>query len=278
MAKRIVTHINPDLDAITAVWLLVRFGGKDFVDFELAFVPAGKRLQDEDNNTVHVDTGLGKFDHHQPEMGGKHTCAALLVYEWLVSEGRIKKQEALSRLVKLVTDVDHFKEYFWPEAADDRYELILEYVLNGVKLGGHVKTDEELVKFGMKCLDGVLTSFKIRVAAEKDIKKGIEFETRWGKTMALDSSNSGVIKFALKKGFRVVVRRDPENGMVRIKSAPLPEIDLKKVYQSLKDADKQATWYFHPSGHMILNGSLRNPQMKPSKLALDEVIEILKKM
>ena len=30
MAKTIVTHVNPDLDAITAAWLLTRFAGREF--------------------------------------------------------------------------------------------------------------------------------------------------------------------------------------------------------------------------------------------------------
>jgi hypothetical protein len=276
MAKRIVTHVNPDLDAITAIWLLIRFGGEDFVDSKFSFVPAGERLEGEDQNTIHVDTGLGKFDHHQLEMGEVDTCAAKLVYEWLVSQGRIQENEALRRLVDLVNEVDHFREFHWPEPVDDRYELFLEYVLNGVKLGGHVKSDEELVEFGMKCLDGVYTSFKIRIAAEKDFEKGVSFKTRWGKALAVETANSGTVKFGLKKGYRVVVRRDPELGFIRIKAAPVEGMNLSKAHEKLREADPEATWYFHPSGKMILNGSTRNPKMRPSKLALDEVIEILK--
>jgi hypothetical protein len=276
MAKRIVTHVNPDLDAITAIWLLVRFGGDEFVDSKLSFVPAGERLEGEDQNTVHVDTGLGKFDHHQPEMGDVNTSAAKLVYEWLVSQGRIQKNDGLRRLVDVVNDVDHFREFHWPEPVSDRYELFLEYVLNGVKSGGYVKSDEELVEFGMKCLDGVYVSFKIRIAAEKDFEKGISFETKWGRALAVESSSSGVVKFSLKKGYKVVVRRDPELGFVRIKAAPVEGIDLSEAHEKLRKADPEATWYFHPSGKMILNGSTRNPKMRPSKLGLDEVIEILK--
>lgn len=277
MSKRIVTHVNPDLDAITAIWLLTRFAGGSFKDASITFVPAGERLEGEESNTIHVDTGLGKFDHHQPERGKEDTCAAMLVYEWLISEGRIQENEALKRLVIVINDVDHFREFFWPEPLKDRYELFLEYVLNGVKLGGHVDSDEELVRFGMQCLDGVYTSLKIRLKAEEDLEKGISFETRWGKALALESSNSGSIKFALKRGFKVVARRDPTNGMVRIKSAPLPQIDLIAVYQKLVKKDREATWFYHPSGHMVLNGSIRNPKMRPSKLGLDEVIKILKK-
>lgn len=276
MAKTIVTHLNPDLDAITAVWLLVRFGGNEFSKARLAFVPAGERLEGEDQNTVHVDTGLGKFDHHQEDRGKTDTSAAMLVYEWLVAEGRIKEQEALRRLANEVKDFDHFREYFWPEPTADRYEFFLGHVLNGMKLGKHVGSDDELVEFGMRCLDGTLIGFKIRVAAEKEFEKGVSFTSRWGKALAVESASSGVMKLGLKNGYSVVIRRDPESGMIRIKSAPLLEINLGGVYERLMERDPQATWYFHPSGHMVLNGSIRNPKMRPSKLSLEDVIDLVK--
>lgn len=275
MAKTIVTHVNPDLDAIAAAWLLVRYGGSDFHKASFAFVPAGCRFQNEDNNVVHVDTGLGKFDHHQEDRGQEDTCAAKLVFEWLVEKKDIGDQEALQRLVSLVNDSDHFREYFWPESSDDRYVFFLDQVLNGMKQGGIVD-DEGLMIFGMQCLDGILTAMKMKIAAEKVLEEGISFQTKWGKAVGFNSSHSGAGKYALKKGYKVAVRKDPNNQMVRIKAAPLDEIDLTPVYRKLVKMDPEATWYFHPSKHMILNGSLRNPEMKASKLSLDEVMRVLK--
>ena len=276
MAKTIVTHINPDLDAIGAVWLLWRFGGNDFKDAGLEFVAAGERLEGEDNNTVHVDTGLGKFDHHQQEKGREHTCATKLVYDWLVQEGRIGERPELRRIVNLINEIDHFGQYFWSEPTADRYLLFLEPVLNGMKMGAYVGSDNELVILGASLLDGLLVVFKTRVEAEKDIKQGVVFKSHWGRSLAVESANSGLIKLAQKQGFKVVARRDPRSGMVRIKAAPIESIDLSPVYKRLKKADSQASWYFHPSKRMILNGSLRNPKMKPSRLTLQQVIEIIK--
>jgi hypothetical protein len=277
-AKTIVTHLNPDLDAIAAVWLLKRHGGKEYKNAEVKFVPAGERMENEDNNTVHVDTGLGKFDHHQTERGEVNTSATQLVYEWLVQEKKISGHEELNRIVRMITDIDHFREYYWPEPVNDRYLFFLEHVLHGVKLGSYVKNDEELVKLGMLCLDGVQISFKIRISAEENLKEGITFETRWGKSLGVETANTGVLKLALKSGYKVVVRRDPGIGSIRIKAAPIKEINLKKEFNEIKKEDPEATWFFHPSGKMILNGSIRNPEMVPSKLKLDEVVEILKKV
>jgi hypothetical protein len=51
---------------------------------EFKFVQAGETLDNlpPDNNPeiIHVDTGFGKFDHHQTD---KETCASKLVFEYL---------------------------------------------------------------------------------------------------------------------------------------------------------------------------------------------------
>ncbi|OGY18249.1 MAG: hypothetical protein A2900_04860 [Candidatus Chisholmbacteria bacterium RIFCSPLOWO2_01_FULL_50_28] len=276
MPKRIVTHLNPDLDAITSVWLLTRFGGKDFADASVQFVPAGERLPEEDANTVHVDTGLGEFDHHQNDKRRAKTCSAKLIYEWLERKGRVSGNDALRRLVDVVNEIDHFKHCHWPEADNDRYEFFLEEVLAGLKTGSYVRSDNELLLMGMRLLDGVLVSFRHKVAAEEELSKGIVFDAKIGKILVLETGNDTVMKLALKKGYALSVRRDPKRGAIRIKADPTAEIDLTPVYDALRRKDAEATWYLHPSRHMILNGSTRNPKMRPSKLTLADVIGILK--
>ena len=41
----IVGHLAPDLDCLTAIWILIRFGGA--ADAELRFVPAGATLDQQ---------------------------------------------------------------------------------------------------------------------------------------------------------------------------------------------------------------------------------------
>jgi len=78
--KTIVVHIGPDLDAITSVWLVKKYF-PGWEEAALAFVPAGTTLNklppDDNPEVVHVDTGFGKFDHHQTDAD---ICAAMLVY------------------------------------------------------------------------------------------------------------------------------------------------------------------------------------------------------
>jgi hypothetical protein len=78
-------------------------------------------------------------------------------------------------------------------------------------------------------------------------------------------------------GYALVVRKDPKKGYLRIKSLPKDEIDLTDIYNRLKKEEPDATWFFHASRHMILNGSSKNPNMRPTQKTLGEIIEVLKK-
>jgi hypothetical protein len=128
--------------------------------------------------------------------------------------------------------------------------------------------------------------------AEEEIKeKGIEFETRVGKGLAIETGNDEVMKLGILMGYAVVVRKDPKYGFIRIKARPqkskaadskgflqysnLP-IDLKPVYERIKRVDPSASWFLHVSGRMLLNGSSKNPKVKNSRLSLREIIDILK--
>jgi len=93
--KIVVTHSSPDMDAIASVWLIKKF----LPGWETAtvkFVPAGERIdsgkwQDkseispieriEDDEAIHVDTGLGPLDHHQT--ASDKVCGASLAWNYV---------------------------------------------------------------------------------------------------------------------------------------------------------------------------------------------------
>jgi len=253
--RLIVTHIFPDLDAIASGWLLVRFH-PDFDETDFAFVPAGETYEnksvDSDPTVVHVDTGLGRFDHHQLE---DKTCAAALVFDYLKQEKfvTVKHIAALDRLVKVVVAIDNFADFSWSEPAADRYDFQLSEIINNLKISGRLN-DKELMYQGMILLDAVLTGFLIKIKAEAEIASGLQFTCRWGRALAVESKHSLVSKLGQKLGFALVVRKEP-------------------VYLKLKAADPNASWFFHQSRHIIVNGSRHNPKAKPSSLSLKEIIK-----
>jgi hypothetical protein len=275
--KTIVTHIFPDLDAIASIWLLRRFD-PDFEEAGVDFVPAGKSLNNEsvdsDPEIVHVDTGGGRFDHHQLD---ERNCAAELVFNYLKSRELIalKYQSAIKRLIEIVIEVDQFEDFFWPETNNDRYDFMLHHLFDHLKLSGQMK-DKELVETGEKLLNAILFGLRQKINTEKEILKGQEFVSMWGKSLGIETQMSRVSKMAQKQGFCLVVMKEPESQFVSIKCQPKKELDLTKLYQELRLKDPKADWYFHQSKHIILNGSRHDPNVKPSSLNLEELIKIVK--
>ncbi len=269
--KTIVTHFAPDLDAICSVWLLKTFV-PDLKEAAIAFVPAGKTLNgmvpDGNPDIIHVDTGFGKFDHHQTS---DDTCAALLVYQSLG-----KRDEALERLLHVVNDVDHFKEVFYPNPTADFYDLSLPVIIDGLQFS-MADNPVGMMERVMDCLDGIYKMFQNKVWAEKDItENAIQFDTKFGKAFGIETVNREVVHYGQKMGFILVVRKDPKNGNAAIKTVPKDDIDLTAVYESLLKKDPTATWFLHPSHHMLLNGSAKNPDMKPTTLSLEALIAEVK--
>lgn len=128
----------------------------------------------------------------------------------------------------------------------------------------------------MNALDGIYKSFQNKVWAERELKdKGVEFTTKWGKGMGVETSNDDVVHLAQKMGYMIAVRKDPKKGYLRLKAFPKKEIDLTEAYDLLKKEEPDATWFLHASHHMVLNGSSKNPDMRPTKKTLKQIIEML---
>ncbi len=276
--KTIVTHFNPDLDAISATWLVKKFM-PGFSEAEVTFVPAGKTLDnqnpDADPDIIHVDTGYGKFDHHQTS---DHTSATARVFEYLLDRRYIKKKHgiALGRLVNVVTDIDHFGQVAWPDPANDRYDFSVDSVIDGWRLM-YPRESTKVMELGFIVLEAVLKQFENKQWAEEVIREeGETFKSSWGKSLGVESTNDEVVHLAQKLGYGLVVRKDPRKGYVRIKASPLGKKKLAGLYKILVDKDPQATWFLHASGKMILNGSTKSPDMKPSKLKLEEIMSFIK--
>jgi hypothetical protein len=274
LGKLLVTHFYPDLDGITAIWLFRRFGGKHFENCAIEFVSAGTTWNDQpsdsDPDVIHVDTGLGLFDHH---LSNEYTCAAKKVYEHLCIE-----DEALASIVEYVTQIDHFRDVNWPDTLSDIYDFGLHNIISGWKVAYPQNQHKDYVEWGLICLDGVYQSLSGKQHALKSVEEnGFEFESVWGSGLAIQTFNDEVIKTGLKMGYSVVVRRDPAKHYIRIKGRPdRDDIDLTVIYEKLIALDPEATWFLHADKKQLLNGNTKNPKNVYTKLNLDDVIEILK--
>ncbi len=282
--KTLVTHHSPDLDAITSVWLFKRFDSEHFADAHVMFVDQGTTLDNftiEQNNLdpteiVHVDTGLGEFDHHQADRGMQMVCATTLVFDYLLKHYKdLVDDQALVHLVAYVNDIDHFQEIHWPETAQFRFNFMIQELIHGMEFTTP-RTDESQLYFGMQCLDSAYAALTQYFKALEIIKQsGQPFTVAGQKALAVETSNDEVVKLAQKQGFVVAVRKDPDLGNVRIKVRPDSDIVLDKLAEAIKSVDHIGHWYYHPSGKMLLNGSNKNRSQTASPLTLAQVIEIL---
>ena len=313
--KIIVTHNSPDLDAVSSAWFIKRFL-PGWEDAEVVTVPAGSRINTDrvssdvfehldGKEVIHVDTGMGPLDHHQTE--DENICAAKLTFDYVYDNSdELKKNEhkteALRRFIDYVIDDDHFQEVYYPDPAADVHEFSLVSLLSGIKVQ-YPRDDKTCIRFGFDLIDGAIHGFENRIWAEEEIKeKGIEFQTKWGKGIEIETINDDVLKVVQMLGYVIAVRRDPKSGAVRIKARPKKRVrgspreysgqaqltlkssiedvnvDLTPIYEKLKKMDPEASWFLHVSKRMLLNGSSKNPQMKGSKLTLPEVVEVLQNL
>lgn len=274
--KTVVTHMSVDLDAIASTWLIKSYM-PEWEDADVAFVGSGKVWEDvevdSNPNVIYVDTGLGKFDHHQTR---EHTCATKRVYEYLREKEYVpaKQVKALDRLVALITDLDHFAEVNYPDAAADWYDLELYQLVGSLKYS--LGSDSRTVNAVFPLLDAALQVFMSKVKAEDEIQKGFVMQTKWGKSIVMNTSNHEAMKLAQKMGFTLVITRDPDKGFVRIKIPPYVKQDLDPLYAKIKATDAKASWFYHVSKHVLLNDASQNPSAVPSSLSSNQLIEIIK--
>ncbi|MBI4035288.1 MAG: hypothetical protein HY381_02725 [Candidatus Chisholmbacteria bacterium] len=277
-----MTHINPDLDAMMAVWILKHFH-PEFRDAKVEFIYAGSTYKDEvvDANpqVVHVDTGWGRFDHHQT---GERTCASKLVFDWVKQvKPTVGSDEALMRMIEVVLQVDWgAADLRYPKAGDDRYAFLFNErkIISGWQKRYPNQSSKHL-EWGLVVLDGVYENLRAKVAAQKVLAEAVRFKTQWGEGVGAETNVFGFMPLAQTQGFAVVVLKDKKKGHVRIHGldqAGQEPVDFSKITEVLKGKDPQATWFLHASKKLLLNGSTVNPKMVPTKLGLMQVVEVVK--
>ncbi|MFI5265271.1 MAG: hypothetical protein ACHQT7_00825 [Candidatus Levyibacteriota bacterium] len=301
--KMIVTHNSPDLDAVSSSWIIKRFL-PGWEDAEVITVPAGGRINTQHatedviehldgKEVIHVDTGMGPLDHHQTQ--DENTCAAKRALDYVLDKSdelqkNAHKVEALKRVVEYVVDDDHFQEVYYPDPTADVYEFSLVSFLSGIK-EQYPKDDQTCIRFGFDMLDVAVHSMENRIWAEEEIKnKGVQFNTKWGKGIAVETINDEIMKLSQIMGYVIAVRKDPKTGNARIKARPVKrakktrseyenvDIDLTPVYDKIMKLDPHGSWFFHVSKRMLLNGSSKNTDMKGTKLTISEIVEILQNL
>lgn len=277
MSKILVTHANPDIDGIVSIWLFKRFvPGWDKA--ELQFVTAGKTFRgapaDDDSDVVHVDTGLGKFDHHQYN---RVTCSSKIITEYIIKNHEISKEntDALIGLAEVVTDVDNARDVLWDDPLNTKYDFMFQNFHYNLTFKDENR-NEDRVNFSLSIIDAIFQTIKNKNRAQEEMANGTKFNTKWGKAIALESGGNQVLTVGEKLGYSLVAKKNSGDGRLVIYARPDREVDLTPVYDQFVSADPGASWYLHPSKILLLNGSRTDPDMVPTTLTLKEIVKIIK--
>lgn len=288
MTKRIiVTHHAPDLDAVTSCWLLKRFDASLYSQAKVLFANPGEKIDDEKieslgvkkENVTYVDTGGGPFDHHDDVRAMQMVCGASLVYDYLCKKyPDLKKDLALKEIINHAIEVDHFCEVHWPESDNPRYIFMLAEIIRGGEFT-YLNDDDSQLNFGLNCLDNVYASLKHFTKAEQILKnKGQLIKIGEKKILAVETRNDDVLRLGLKKGYDMVVRKDPQSGIVRMKINPKSDLKFKSLYEEIIKVDSLGFWFCHPNNKILINGSKKNRDQRPTPLTLNYIVKLIKKV
>jgi len=259
----IVGHLAPDLDCLTAIWILIRFDGA--ADAELEFVPAGTTWQqhpvDSNPRIIHVDTGGGRYDHHQ--RNSRSLCAAELVRRAVAP-----RDQALERMVRQVCQLDNATAPAGEQGFFNINALITGYNLL-------YPTRPRHVAYAMlPNLDAWYEQEARQIRLEQAFAHRLEFETRWGLGIAMESEDGGSSKLAYRHGAVLYAYRDG-HGWMGVAAQARSDVDLAPVYVDLQRVDHGADWFLHPNHRLLLCGSATAPPRVPSRLSLPDLVRVI---
>lgn len=264
--KTLVTHINPHLDDISAIWVFKQFN-PEFREAQIEFIPASRdaALKEESSEKVFFGTGGGRFDEHK---GDLEDCAASLVWK------DIKNSKLGSFSEVEVAAMDELIE--WNRLIDlgkgTNYDFGPYSVQAFIRSKKSTQEDSLVsLKLGEEILDRIFEILKKNEQSEKDWEDRVEFESSFGKSVAI-SSKTVDRSFTRDKGFNLVLMYDPEFKSAQF-FTPSFQIDLEPIYKKLIEKEPDSGWFLHQSHHMVICGSSSAPEHKTG-LSFEELIDI----
>lgn len=267
--KTLVTHINPHLDDICAIWLFKKFH-PEFSDAQVEFISASQDLAagQENKDRIFVGTGGGKFDEHKE---GLNTCAGSLIYEYLKNEHYLPQdqlsQKGLEKLINWNLLIDTGK------ASSSEFDefSVQSFIRTKDNLS---ETSQKSVELGSQILDRILEVLKRKEQSFLDWENRIEFDSRFGKSFAVISETVDR-EFCREQNGKLFLIYDPKFKSVQFFG---PNLDLEPIYQRVEEKDPEADWFLHQSHHMVICGSASAPESKLTKLSFKQLIEVIKNL
>lgn len=301
----IVTHEMPHLDEIAAIWLLRKFGEIIFPGISTAKIlfwnnggktPDGRTAEDyEREGILLVGVGGGFLDEHataaQERKEGE--CATTLVAKAL----GVDDDPTLKKILKFVVNNDikggeqPFGLASLVKLLHQQYSEDPNKVIDWAVMGIEAEYCNQL-----EFLGSTREEFK-RMAVIEEI---IGPAGKMFKMASFESDNKQMSKFARSMHgccADVVVQRK-SSGKTQVFTNKKTGLTLDEVAKMIRIAEMQKKgrvitsdwkklsaegsipgaeeWHFHIEGQMLLNGSLTATGVPPTKLTLDEIVDIVR--
>lgn len=272
-SKVIITHKKPHLDEVVAAWLLTTFdpalnnASFEFVGYTTdgSNVPTGEQY-------VAIGVGRGKFDEHGLKVG--HSCNQL-VYQDLLHRGLIPNDRYEKKALDWLVDYAHKEDTAqWNDTDPNHTSFSIPSILRGLWLVH--QDDELLMRRGMEIVEAVVRQLDERAKFDVDWDKRIEFQTQWGKAVAVHSSFRGSDVFAYHLGFVLRVQTDPTKSFGDYRAPAGSNVDLSTLYTKLNNLEP-GTWYLHQSKKILTANVDPATGQPPTKLNLQQLIDLVKK-
>jgi hypothetical protein len=297
--KIIVTHTNPDLDAITGVWLLKRFGGLS--EAIVKFVNTGNPDPDSDlleNAIAVVDTGKEyatdelRFDHHQfPGQKANDTCATKMVFTNIVVSNPNKDFRYLQPLIDMIFAGDTGRS----EANQSR-EIGLHAIFSGYKAWWSLQNpgmrmpNEVIYSYGYGLLDVLEIRLRKQAEARAELAEKTVYKSEDGKVWAILYGSVGSSFAAFDEGAQIVVFEGDSVeveggytypvGIMRGNELQEPNVGGLAVSASIENprvASEVDKWFLHPAGFFAGRGTAKAPVFEPSKINLKDLARAIDK-
>jgi hypothetical protein len=250
------------------MWIAHRWG--PYAGAPLAFCPAGQTLNgmppDADPEILHVDTGLGRLDHHQPDVASRTICAAKLC-----AQAFNPGDAALRRMTEYVTLVDNAIE----PPGDRVAPFGVTQLISGLN-AAHPDDSEAVVRTLFPLFEAWHRAADEVVRAEQALARAEWFDTSWGPGAAVDDEDAPAQALAYAAGAVVYVYRSV-SGRRGYSAAAESSVDLSNVADAVLAADGVGSWYLHPSKKLLLNGSKKVREWTVSPLTLDQLVGFVRR-
>lgn len=260
----LVSHYRPHIDDICGMWLLARFW-QPRAEPTFRFVSSSERGPVDDTE-LWIGVGRGKFDEHKGDIGESATSLVYRFLEQIKSAVSPAQKVALEGLVRWVRDEDVGLH----DAVENRAFSIAAILRSHFDLHGN--DSRELVCFGFSLLDDIFAAMVNSETVGEDWQRRVEFESLWGRAVAVESAAYGVDDFAYQQGFSLLVLLNPVRGFRAYRAAARSDVDLTATYEVLRRVDGKADWYLHHSRKLLICGSDVAPDSYLSKLTLQELM------